>query len=102
MTCPPAIAEIICDILYYGLLSARVAGWQGKAELAALQADHLHNLPALLKHYSPELLRFYWEIERPSFIARRTEAGIEKTGFEPLWEKLQLFVEKQNQPALSP
>jgi hypothetical protein len=99
MNCPSGIAEILLDILRDGILSIRAVD---EIEFASLLADHLHNLPALLKTYSPELLRFYWEVERPSFIARCAEAGIDRTGFEPLWEKLQPLVAAQTQPALIP
>jgi len=61
-------------------------------------ADHIHNLPALLKNYSPEGLKFYWEIERAGFISKATEI----TAFEELWKKLHAFAASTGQPVLVP
>jgi hypothetical protein len=36
---------------------------------AAVEADHIHNLPTLIENYSPELLRYYWDAERVSFMS---------------------------------
>jgi hypothetical protein len=38
------------------------------------EADHLHNLPQLLADYHPDRLRYYWDIERPSFIKQVPES----------------------------
>jgi len=54
MTCPTEIAEILTEILRTGLLRIRALGWSGNAERCAIEADHLHNVPDLLAHYSPE------------------------------------------------
>jgi hypothetical protein len=43
-------------------------------------------LPALLSNYSDELLRFYWEVERPSFMNRCAPG--ELAGYEALWTEL--------------
>ena len=65
MRCPTDVATILLDMLSHGLLAIRGAG---NAKLAALHADHLHNLPSLIDHYSPDRLRYYWEAERPGFM----------------------------------
>ena len=41
--------DIYLDILYRGLLNARSAGWSGDAAAAAAEADHLHNIPSLIR-----------------------------------------------------
>ena len=64
MNCPPAIAEVLLQILHEGLLRIRSSGWQNDVARCAREADHLHNLPSLLSNYSPERLRYYWEAER--------------------------------------
>jgi len=51
-----------------------------------LEADHLHNLPGLLANYKPELLDYYWRVERPGFVERSTPEDLQ--GFEPLWQAL--------------
>jgi hypothetical protein len=85
MHCPPEIAAIIAEILSAGLLRIRSLGWAGNAERCAVEADHVHNLPALLVDYKPDLLAFYWRVERIDFIGR-TSDGV--AAFEPLWSAL--------------
>lgn len=88
--CPPEIAEIIAKILSDSLLQIRGAGWSENPERCAILADHTHNLPHLLVNYSPELLRFYWNVERVAFIADMK--GEDLGTFEPLWERLESHV----------
>ncbi len=91
MTCPPEIAVVLLDILRDGLLACRAAGWSGDPARCAEEADHLHNLPGLLAHYSPDLLRYYWEVERPSFAAR-SDPGVLRS-WEVHWDRLRPFAE---------
>jgi hypothetical protein len=93
MTCPPAVAAILLDVLAHGLLRVRAAAWSGDTVQAALEADHLHNIPALLQHHSPELLRHYWEVERPGYAARISPAA--RAEWEPLWSALRAAAERE-------
>jgi hypothetical protein len=86
MSCPPDIAEVVVKILTAGILRIRAQGWSGDGQRCAVEADHLHNLPHLLSTYSPDLLRYYWEVERPSFIQHSSKADLAL--FEPLWQDL--------------
>jgi hypothetical protein len=97
MTCPPDIATILLSILTHGLLRVRAAANSGDAAHAALEADHLHNIPALLQHYSPELLRYYWEVERPGYAARTSAA--DRAAWEPLWSALRTAAELEEAAA---
>src|SRR2546425_1709073 len=83
MPCPPEIAEIVCEILRTGLLRIRALG---DVNRCALEADHLHNLPGLLANYKPELLDYYWRVERVGFVERSNPEDVEC--FEPLWKAL--------------
>lgn len=83
MRCPSEIAEIVCEILRVGLLRIRILDG---ADRARLEADHLHNLPSLLVNYKPELLDYYWQVERPCFMARGKPDDLQQ--FEPLWQAL--------------
>lgn len=87
MACPPEITDIVADILYFGLLKIRTLGWAGNPERCAVEADHLHNLPALLKNFSTDLLSYYMDVERPSYVARSSQ--VECAVFEPLWQRLE-------------
>jgi hypothetical protein len=93
MACPPELAEIISEILQNGFLRIRALGNNGDAERCAAEADHLHNLPVLISRYSPELLRFYWDVERVAFLKRIPPNGV--TSFESLWMKLERFMAKE-------
>jgi hypothetical protein len=86
MNCPSAIADILLEIIQLGVLRIRAQGWEGNPGRCAVEADHIHNLPALVQDYSPDRLKYYWEVERPSFVSR--SAGASLTSFEPLWDEL--------------
>ncbi|WFB37569.1 hypothetical protein P3T73_07320 [Kiritimatiellota bacterium B12222] len=76
--------EIYCEILYRGLLDIRNNGYAGNPDQCAKQADHLHNLPELLKNFDKEELHdFYWKCMRP-------EADTEEAKpFKELWKELE-------------
>jgi hypothetical protein len=86
MACSTEIARILSEILTTGLLRIRALGWSGNAERCAIEADHIHNVPDLLAHYSPERLVYYWDVERASYISQ-TPAS-ELAVWEPLWRQL--------------
>jgi hypothetical protein len=86
MNCPTEIAAIVSKILQWGLLDIRNHGWGGDAARCAVEADHIHNLPALLSDFRPEALKFYWEVERPLFIERSSAEEVQH--FEELWDEL--------------
>jgi hypothetical protein len=90
MTCPPAVAAILLDLLRHGLLTCRAAGWRRNAARCAAEADHLHNLPDLIADYSGERLRYYWDVERPAFAA--TCAPEELGWWEEQWARLRVHV----------
>jgi len=86
MHCPAEIAEVILPILQYGLIRVRYFAWQGQAELCALEADHIHNLPDLLADYTSQKLYYYWNAERPDYVR---QVGVDQAvGFEELWQRL--------------
>jgi hypothetical protein len=82
VTCPPDVARVILQILQVAVLRIRAVGWGGDGSCCAEEADHVHNLPALLIDYSDDLLRFYWEVERPSFmkLGRPTSRAMNPSG----------------------
>lgn len=79
--------DIYLDILYRGLLNARSAAYAGDAAQAATEADHLHNLPELLRHLDDEALHaFYWEGMRPSYLGDSKPEYAKS--FRDLWAEL--------------
>jgi hypothetical protein len=91
MNCPLAIAAIITEILYHGLLAIRASDDLAECTLIA---DHLHNLPNLLHDYSPDSLQYYWEVERPCFAEHCSANQLEF--WESVWERLRPHVEAAN------
>ncbi len=99
MNCPPELAEVVLDLLQTGLLRIRGSGWRNDADRCAVEADHLHNLPALLGNYSPDLLRYYWETERPSYLH---QIGLDSAAaFADHWKRLEFLMQNELAPALS-
>ena len=92
VTCHPEVVDVLCEILRIGLLQARAFGWNGDARRCAIEADHLHNLPALLADFSENGLRYYWDAERPSYVSQVGPEGA--TAFEVLWHRLEQHVVK--------
>jgi len=89
MNCPPEIAAILLDVLYYGILRVRARSDEG--ERVFLEADHLHNLPQLIRDFSPARLHYYWNVERTCYMARTTPQ--EQAPFQELWRVLEPYVE---------
>jgi hypothetical protein len=80
--------EALLEILQVGLLRIRAAGGSGLVKQCAIEADHLHNLPLAIQIRSPDLLRYYWDAERPGFIAWCDAQNVRTQCFGPAWEKL--------------
>jgi hypothetical protein len=97
MRCPEEIADIAAEILAVGPLRIRAAGSSGDAAKCAAEADHLHNLPALLHRYRPELLVHYWDVERTAFIRRSN--GVSMEPFEGMWHRLRKCLPQRGIPA---
>ena len=94
MNCPPEIAAILLEIIARGILRIRAAA--ADPDRCFIEADHIHNLPNLIGDFSPQLLAYYWEVERASFISQTSEALL--AGFEPLWRDLRPHVETVSEP----
>jgi hypothetical protein len=88
MNCSPEVSQLLLEILTTGLLCIRAMGWSGDAERCAIEADHIHNVPDLLAHFSPERLAYYWAVERTSYINQTAPAQL--AVWEPLWRELQI------------
>jgi hypothetical protein len=91
MTCSTELAEILIEILTTGLLRIRALGWSGEAKRCAIESDHIHNVPDLLAHYSPERFDYYWNVERSSYINQTPVS--ELAVWEPLWRQLNEHLE---------
>jgi len=93
MNCPDEIAVVLLEILQHALLRMRTLGWEGDAAACAREADHVHNLPGLLANYAPDLLHFYWEVERKSLMQSDPKGAVI---YATLWERLQALLPVAN------
>src|SRR5688572_21221380 len=89
MNCPVEVSKPILEIIRIGLLNIRAFAGSKKVSRCAVEADHLHNLPGVLARYTPDLLRFYLEVEQPIFLENipTEDAG----PFEEHWKALRGF-----------
>jgi hypothetical protein len=85
-----AVRSVVLQILSIGLLRIRTFGAEGLADRCAIEADHLHNLPEVIRSGRLDLLDYYYEVERLGFIDRGSDAK----PFEMLWEQLKLFLNR--------
>ncbi len=93
--CPAEIAEVALEIVRDALLAIRAAGWAENPGYCALEADHVHNLPDLIRTYTQEKLDYYLDIERPGYLHQVRAIPERDVGqYEPLWEKLTAYREK--------
>ncbi len=84
MTCSPEVSQLLLEILTIGLLRIRAMGWSDDAERCAIEADHIHNVPDLLAHFSAERLVYYWDVERNSYIKQTSPTQLS------VWEPLSM------------
>lgn len=86
--------EIYLAILYRGLLAIRGAAHAGDTEQCHAEADHLHNMPELLRNLDKEELHnFYWRIMRPSYIQMSKPEYVRS--FEQLWKELEEATQRE-------
>ena len=85
MNCPDEIASILLEILGVGLLRIRALGWDQNPDRCALEADHLHNIPSIIKSYSSGALQAYWASARAMLLDHGRK---DLADFERLWARL--------------
>lgn len=64
--CPERLRRAFLDLLSWTLLHIR--NEPSDARLCLALSDHVHNVPSLLADFRPDLLGYYWEVERPCFL----------------------------------
>lgn len=82
------LREILLHVMSKGLLRIRARGFGGYADQCAIEADHLHNLPDLVLQPSLQMLPYYFDVSRTSFIARADDT----TEFEVDWKRLEAIL----------
>lgn len=86
------LSEILVRIIRTGIFRARAQGWTGRADMCAIEADHIHNLPSLILNLNPRELEYYFYVSRVDFISR---AG-DTTEFEADWKLLDGFIPRKS------
>jgi len=82
------VRDNLAGIIKVGLLRIRSYGDEGRSDLCSIEADHLHNLPEIIAGSRIDLLRYYFAVEMPAFVA----ASIGVAEFEPYWSKLRTLI----------
>lgn len=57
--CPAEVADALTSILRESILLIRMAGSADDADYCAVEANHIHNLPSILRNYDPAKLESY-------------------------------------------
>lgn len=92
---PSTREEAYLEILHWGLIRLRNEACGENQELCAIEADHLHNLPALIAHPSEEGHAYYLDTERPVYLERLEKLGAEEylqrahAWYDSSWEALE-------------
>ncbi|MGD0733560.1 MAG: hypothetical protein ABR976_00370 [Terracidiphilus sp.] len=84
------LRNALLNVLTTGLLRIRMYAQHDSGETCFIEADHLHNLPGLIKDPRPELVFYYFDRERPSFIKRAR--NVEQ--FEEEWDRLKMIIDR--------
>jgi hypothetical protein len=87
------VKRILLDILRVGLLRIRAFGNSGLSDACSVEADHLHNLPTLVRSLRWEELLYYFNVEKPAFLSR-VESNTDD--FRPLWYELEMLVQAEH------
>ena len=93
MQTPPNIQASVLRILKLGLLNIRSYAEGGELERCAIEANHLHNIPSLLDHFSVELLKFYLDIEMPQYVRETNNQVLEE--FRRSWIEMADWISQQ-------
>ena len=85
--CPESLRLAFHELLYHTLLC--ICSSSLDSRLAFVHADHVHNIPGLLSHFKPDLLKFYWEVERPCFLHNLPTGTSAPQIFERNWATIE-------------
>ncbi len=86
--CPEPLRRAFLSLLTWTLLHIR--NEPGDTPLCLALADHMHNVPELLADFHPDLLRYYWEVERPCFLRAMEAIGRRAPGqFVESWRVIE-------------
>jgi len=86
MNAPPVIQASLLTVLKLGLLNIRSQAERGNPQQCSIEANHLHNIPGLLAHFSIDLLKFYLDVEVPQYVREMNGQVLEE--LRVAWDEL--------------
>jgi hypothetical protein len=76
------------ELLKIGLHNIRRLAAEGDTNGCFVEADHLHNVPAFLRTLNEGAERYYWEVERASYMDQANAVSLAE--FRLIWQKAQI------------
>lgn len=82
------------QLLHHGLLIVRDCLANGQSEWAAVEVEHMHNLPSLFREANRMRHEYYFGSERSAYIERLSKLAPEfvcervKIIYEPIWLRI--------------
>ena len=96
--CPAAVADALTAILRESLLLIRMAGNGDDADYCVVEANHVHNLPSLLRCYERVKLQHYLSWAQTDYQFQfQQRFHRPPTMFTPQWQRLEKFLMETGQ-----
>ncbi len=93
--CPADVADAVTTILRESILLIRMAGNGDDADYCVVEANHIHNLPNLLRCYERAKLQRYLAWAQTEYQAKFRERFHRlPTMFMPQWQRLEDFLSR--------
>jgi hypothetical protein len=86
--------SIYLHLLRVGFVVLKQAPASGDTSWVYAEVEMLHNIPSLVGEQNPKRHRYYWDLERPHYIAWVAAHGSGearsqmRTYYEPIWSEL--------------
>ena len=91
--CPPVVMDALLSILAESILMIRLAGNADYADYCAEEADHIHNLPSILRHYDRDRLEHYLTWAQTGYASKfQKRFNRMPTEFMSEWKRLEDFL----------
>jgi hypothetical protein len=90
MKIPEELQKPLLTIVEIGIVNIRYRCEGGRYESCEAEANHIHNIPGLLRDFSADKLAYYLEVELPQYLR---EIGNNPRGdLLPHWEALRRWL----------
>jgi|SRR6185437_1402257 len=90
MTRDEDIRRLLLNVLQTGILRIRAFASNEDSDRCLIEADHIHNLPRLIRKPQIQSLTYYFDVERTSYVKRVPNTD----EFEPDWLRLGELIEE--------